>query len=598
MKKICLLITVILSMPAFTAPTTQGKMFANKLVDYIIESKAYDYSELRFKRTGAIPSCRQEFYFALALFSTGKQEHAYLANDILSQYLESQVTNPDSPYFGSWYYPEMLELTEGLEWDMFNPIPVAIMLNEFDHLVTKENKILAYKSFKTAIDGLQKYWIPNHTKPESIGHTNYHLMYVADLLLMSEYCGDATGVSSAITTFQNWIDWTKRNGITEFNSPTYTGVDLQALNVIERYGKNKRVADMARKSADLLIADSLLHWKRPYTLVGANSRSYDVLTGEGKTCRYLEMTISGKLNPPLESSGILEIFYQHVMDGWVTGLSLRAEHEEFTFSSKWGPNPWQTRKTWFGKTFVLGTSGQRYGSQDRNLVIDRRDGIWTKSFVPVIAINEEPYRLPEIGGGSGLNHLRNPAFTVQDGNKALQLNDIVYEEPEFAMNRLSLAFLFPDSKIISPDREPKPNSPFAFVTGDDLVMVRPFVSSDDATTSIYKKEGLAIVEIRLVHDLREDLGRRFFAGFTVEVAQDAYEPQETFREWLKKPMKFEVDPKTKMVKASFDGLKIEYDPKTKKPINVPPDSSGIFVTPWTCMDDDGLWTSDWGVVGY
>lgn len=588
--KIILALAIILSViPTPPEPTNTREQYARHLVETVKESGVYDYDQLRFKTTGTIPSCRQEFYYSLALFSANDAKYDKLANQILGKYLASQVTNPDGPYFGSFYYPELLSKTEGLEWDMFNPIPVFITLSEFGDRVTDANKALALKAFGDIVKGLSKWWYPNHAKPEAIGHTNYHLMYVADLLLASESCGDRLGVSLAINAFENWVSLTKRTGITEFNSPTYLAVDLQALNVIERYGKSKRMQALAMNMTDLILADGLIHFKRPYSMFGANSRSYDVLSGSGKTCRYLELVFGNKFDPPIEPSSILEAWFEHRKPSWLTKIFSQVSSKTFEFSSKWGSEAWQFRKTWFGQSMVLGTSGQAYGSQDRNLVIDRRDGKWVSSFVPVLAINDSPHKLPEMGGGSGLNHPKVPVFTQQSGNKALQLWDVTYNEPEIAMNRLSLAFLFPQSEMLIEDKT-KVDSAFAIKSGNDLVMVRPFVSSSDAKTSLVKKDGLMMVEIRLVHDLRGDLGRRFFVGFAVEIAENVFEPEKTFKEWLKKPFEFKVDDSETNVKASFDGLLIDYDAHSKKPLNLPDFDGSVMKSPWTCLDSSGLWT--------
>lgn len=587
-------------MPGFAMPMNENarNIFASKVVKIVLDSGAYNLSELRFKNTGAIPSCRQEFYFALALFATDNKANNDLANEILAKYLPLQVTDQQSPYYGSWYYKELLGKTDGLEWDMFNPIPVFHMVFDMPEKLTESNRKLALASMSLVSKGLAAKWYPNHIKPEAIGHTNYHLMYCADLLLASEYCEDRLGQSLAVAALENWLSWTKRNGVTEFNSPTYLAVDLQALSAIELYSKDKRAVELAMTAADILIADGLIHFKKPKALLGANSRSYEVLSGTGKSCSYLEMAISNRVADPKDPSSILDVFFWHRLDGWVSGLLAKLRNEEYTFESKWAPDLWAVRKTWFGESLVLGTSGMGYGSQDRNLVVDRQDSSWLCSFVPVIAINDSPDKLPEIGGGSGHNHIKTPVFTVQDGNKALQLFDITYKEPDFDMNRLSLAFLFPKSEIITFDNPAKPDSPFAIKTDNDLVMVRPFVSSSDATIHLHQKAELTIIETRLVHDLRKDVGRRFFVGFAIEIAENAYDAKATFETWLKKPFAFAHDEKLENVNVSFDGLKIDYDTKTRRPRNIPLSSGEVFSTPWTCMDENGLWTSDWGNIRF
>ena len=589
MKKFCLILAIIISLPAMTSLKGDREHFASKLEGMIIKEGLYDFASLRFRHNGAIPSCRQEFYFALTLMATSVESDIRTGNEILAKYLACQVTNPDSPYYGSFYYPELLEKTEGIEWDMFNPIPILTMLNAMPERITKENRELAVKAMELVWKGLAQRWFPFHSKPEAIGHTNYHLMYCADMLLSAQYCGDRFGQALAMIAFENWVNWTKNNGVTEFNSPTYTAIDLQALDLIEKYSTNKRAQHLAKVMSDLIIADGVIHYKRPFPILyGANSRSYDVLTTDGKTCRYIEMSLTGRINAPLEVSAIMELFYEHKVEGWVNALISRTRNTQFEFKSHWGSYPWQVRKTWFGNHFVLGTSASTYGSQDRNLVIDAKDGRWDNSFVPVVAINDKPEELPHIGGGSGHNHLTVPTFTVADGPKALQLYDITYKEHDFDMNRLSLVLMFTNSTIMTADKNPDASTPFAVVTNQDLIMVRPFVSSNDCTVAMHQKDHLTIIEYRLVHDLRKDLRRRFFAGFAIEIAEDVYDAKATFEAWLAKPFTFKADTTKNLVSASFEGLKIDYDTKLSKPLNLPPGDYGVFETPWTCVEDDGI----------
>ncbi|NTU61769.1 MAG: hypothetical protein HGA95_05565, partial [Caldiserica bacterium] len=278
MKKLCFLIAIVIALPGFVLPGSEKgrSIAAEAIVKSVSDSKTYNFTELRFNYRGSVPSCRQEFYFAMALLATDDQSDIELANRILEKYLPMQVTDPTSPYFGSWYYKELLEKKDGLEWDMFNPIPVLHMVYAMPEKLTESNRKLAKKALGNVSKGLAEKWYPDHVKPEAIGHTNYHLMYCADLLLASEYCEDRLGQSLAVSALENWLSWTKRNGITEFNSPTYLAIDLQALSAIELYSKDIQAVKLASMASDILIADGLLHFKRPKALIGGNSRSYDV----------------------------------------------------------------------------------------------------------------------------------------------------------------------------------------------------------------------------------------------------------------------------------------------------------------------------------
>ncbi|MEZ4813077.1 MAG: hypothetical protein R2883_06305 [Caldisericia bacterium] len=256
------------------------------IIDAIQEKDIYDFNELRFKTSGNIPTCRSEFRFSLCLLSSENKSHQEHGNRILRKYLNSQVRNSESPYYGAWYYPELLSAKSGLEWDMFVPITIFQIYFELAGRLEPETKEILLESLQTCSKGLIRTWFNDYKS--TLTHTNYHLLFVCDLLLSSEISNNPVGQFFAKIAFDAFIKYSLENGIYEFNSPTYQAVDLQALYLIEQYSTDSDMKTLAKNWADYILLDLLIHYNpSAKRLSGANSRSYNVISGSGGSVKEL-----------------------------------------------------------------------------------------------------------------------------------------------------------------------------------------------------------------------------------------------------------------------------------------------------------------------
>lgn len=598
MKAICcfLVLTMALSSGGFSQSkgTDNAKKMADYIVNQVVERDMYDFGAHEFRERGSIPSIRNEFYFAQVLLATGEDAWIYHARMILDKYLKLQDLDESSKTYGSWYYKDLLG-NQNLEFDMFLPIPLIQIWHYQGDLLGDDLKTLMKESFGHCVEGLAKNWYPNHAIPHAIGHTNYHLMYVCDLLLLGEITGDSNAQSLAMIAFDNWVEKTLETGVTEFNSPTYLGVDIRSLATIESLSANEKAQTLARNWIDFILADIGVHLlekkDKPY-LTGANSRSYEVLAGTGMAIKAYYWCFGKDITEP-SIDDILFAYITHKSNPAILSLQTRTKEEGFLFKSRWGLDLWETRQTWFGKDFIIGTSGKSYGPQDRTVVFDRRDEKWPFSMTQVIQINDRPDELPQMGGGSGRNHLRLPMFINHEKNRFIELIDIWPSKKELmSAQRISLTFVLPQKfSVISPRNAAFPvrmnfDTPFGIIVDNDMVFMRAKLIGHDPPSRHFRqlgKRGIAALEKNIVSGEDVKDFKCAYVALFVEVAHDVgNDIRAVFEELCNAP--FEAELKNTILSVSCKNLKLDYETINRKPLCSPNLAiSNVAESPWTCL---------------
>jgi len=120
-----------------------------------------------------------------------------------------------------------------------------------------------------------------------ISYTNIYLMKTANLITLGEalvsYGPKAQKAAEAGYYFwQRWVEYTGAAGLHEFDSPTYTGVQLNGLYIISLYAKCEKHRSSATQVIDFLWSGIAASWfPAGQLLSGPHSRDYDFLFGKG-----------------------------------------------------------------------------------------------------------------------------------------------------------------------------------------------------------------------------------------------------------------------------------------------------------------------------
>ena len=71
--------------------------------------------------------------------------------------------------------------------------------------------------------------VQNHVV--QISYTNIYLMKAVNIILLGQIVGDQSAITLGDTQLKDWLAYTKTNGIIEYDSSTYYGVDLNVLSM-------------------------------------------------------------------------------------------------------------------------------------------------------------------------------------------------------------------------------------------------------------------------------------------------------------------------------------------------------------------------------
>ena len=121
-----------------------------------------------------------------------------------------------------------------------------------------------------------------------ISYTNIYLMHTANLITLGEALTEYgpksnMAVDAGYKFFNAWLAYSSEiGGIHEFDSPTYTSVQMNALYVISIYARRPHVRRSAKEVLDYLWISAGATWSSIGQMqTGPHSRDYDFLFGKG-----------------------------------------------------------------------------------------------------------------------------------------------------------------------------------------------------------------------------------------------------------------------------------------------------------------------------
>ncbi len=255
-----------------------------------------------------------------------------------------------------------------------------------------------------------------------VSYTNIFLMRLANCILIGQALDAPDLVQQGRAWLEEWLTYTKTNGVHEFASPTYYGVDLTDLGAVVRYAKDEKIRADAERGLRLLWTEIAARWFEPYQgMAGAYSRDYGFLTGHGDLDQHLQRAGWNHL-APAQNRPALE-----TLTHWDPPAALRDSfgNEPRHVYQRWGPQPWQQATTYVGRTFAVGSSGAGYGPQDRMLAVTLSGGPQRTILHFQMDHYGDPYGQQKIltsGDHMKLTHLLPFTTSVQRGPEVLMLS--------------------------------------------------------------------------------------------------------------------------------------------------------------------------------
>lgn len=262
-------------------------------------------------------------------------------------------------------------------------------------------------------------------------YTNICLLDVTGMLLLGEALDDDAAVKEAGERLESWIAFTRREGITEYNSPIYSAVQVGAVETAYNYARDEGLKKRLGQVLDLLWAEAAGAYfpDRAGILAPPYSRNGNYILGRGSIEQYFfSAGLTDRLVEKTVFGGWGRTWLNEVANGYRPGENILAlaKTPERWVQGKFGTKPGHGRSMFITPDFALGSASAFYAMDDLQLGAALPDG--KSRDLPLVSIildsGDAPYGKsprPNALGHNKSYHLSNAIAAVQSRGTVLAL---------------------------------------------------------------------------------------------------------------------------------------------------------------------------------
>jgi hypothetical protein len=322
-----------------------------------------DTFEKTFQRNPAELETRQASNFALTTLILGHP--ISVTQKYMQSVFAAQNLNEASPDFGAVRWLLGSDRVNDVNAMEFNAMHYAAIMalgeNKFDAAFKAE----LIKSARGLIVAMSRRQF------KTPAYTNIYLKNTLSLLTIGLAINDENAVSLGRSRLKDWIDFTRENGITEFNSPTYIGVVLDVLHTGFRYTRGAD-REQIRQLLDYFWTEAAANHMGD-GLSGPFSRSYDFTSARARIDGYYANVGLPFSDPNFfgNPGSNVYIVLNDLPGGYmppqsILQLASAANMPTRIVEARWGSERWQTRINELTSAYAIGSvGGGAVGPQDR-----------------------------------------------------------------------------------------------------------------------------------------------------------------------------------------------------------------------------------------
>lgn len=416
---------------------------------------------------------------AIILHGDGKQ-----AAELLRQAFDTQDMDPQSKHYGM------------LPWETSNR-DISDM-NAIEFGTQSMGPLLLHYRDKlpagfpdTLLPHLRAAFVALDHHDVKVSYTNIFLMKTVNMILIAEALGDRETEAKGSKQLDDWIDYTRRAGIHEFDSPTYYSVDLNSLYMGYLYTTDPALRTRFKSILDYFWTDICANFFPGRDKVaGPYSRDYDFLTGHGGL--QIQTYLAGLSTDPSPQPIDLEKVYMlenELNHGYHPGAEITAfiRKTDRVVESKYDLEPNRDRYNYVTRDFSAGSASGEYNAQDKFINIELASSKDLADITVVPDKQDNPYGKIKTKDRSGHNkptHIPPHATSVQDRGAMLTLLDLDPSR-EGAVQSL-------ETNIVLPS-----NADSITMDGKPVDIKTPFTKNASAKSVIVIREGNAICVLRI-----------------------------------------------------------------------------------------------------
>jgi hypothetical protein len=206
-------------------------------------------------------------------------------------------------------------------------------------------------------------------QPVRISYTNIYLMRCWNFIALGQAYNNASVVEEGRKAFDIWLKHVANYGNREYDSPTYSGVDIESLLLMVQFAKHADIHQKATDALEFFLTDLAAHYNSlGGFLAGAHSRDYNRVFGRDLLEEKYFNPLLGRENKNnqlfnqicfsiLKERGLSK-FQQEIMD----------KPKRF-IEQRWDSFPHTFTTDYHGKKFSIASSSQYYSPDDKSFVM-------------------------------------------------------------------------------------------------------------------------------------------------------------------------------------------------------------------------------------
>lgn len=273
---------------------------------------------------------RDTLYLACSILKGDDAPLYPAAQAILANLLTMQDTDPASPTYGTWprayELPLATDVKPDLNWTAF--FGEALLDLRLSHPERLPDALR--KSVDRAIDVAARATLARTGRHADPGYTNIAVKGAALACLAGQISGDPELSKQAMEKLRGIAAYTERHGdFTEYNSPTYAWVTINALQILRQHSTDPETREIAQKLYHLAWEGVALHYHAPSgQWTGPYSRTYfDLLGPENEFAKWLPRALLGPPDALSVPEGLRRYFSPDSLPRMVTRTYYRAEEK-------------------------------------------------------------------------------------------------------------------------------------------------------------------------------------------------------------------------------------------------------------------------------
>lgn len=206
-------------------------------------------------------------------------------------------------------------------------------------------------------------------QPVRISYTNIYLMRCWNFIALGQVYNNPAVVEEGRKAFDIWLKHVANYGNREYDSPTYSGVDIESLLLLVQFAKDADIHQKASDALEFFLTDIAAHYN-PLGgyLAGAHSRDYNRVFGRDLLEEKYINPLLGRENK--NNQLFNQICFSILKERGLTKFqqSLMSRPNRF-IEQRWDSLPHTFTTDYHGKKFSIASSSQYYSPDDKSFVM-------------------------------------------------------------------------------------------------------------------------------------------------------------------------------------------------------------------------------------